>query len=55
MKRADAYPRASEVIPEIIEMVEEGLIEKGYAYESSGDVYFRTEISRLWRAFREKP
>ena len=42
VKRADAYPRASEVIPEIIEMVE-GLIEKGYAYESSGDVYFRTE------------
>lgn len=42
VKRADEYPRASQVIPDIIEMIE-GLIEKGFAYESSGDVYFRAE------------
>jgi cysteinyl-tRNA synthetase len=40
VKRADVYPRASEVIPEIIDAVQ-ALIDKGYAYESSGDVYFR--------------
>lgn len=44
--RADYYPRATEVIPEIIEMISV-LIEKGYAYASGGDVYFRA------RRFRE--
>ncbi len=34
------YPRVSTEMPEIIKMVE-GLIEKGHAYESEGDVYFR--------------
>ncbi|PZD96903.1 cysteine--tRNA ligase [Paenibacillus sambharensis] len=34
-------PRVTENIPEIIAFVE-GLIDKGYAYESGGDVYFRT-------------
>jgi cysteinyl-tRNA synthetase len=33
-------PRASEEIDTIIEMVE-GLLEKGYAYEREGDVFFR--------------
>ncbi|GED72504.1 cysteine--tRNA ligase [Brevibacillus reuszeri] len=37
----DIQPRVMQTIPEIIEFVE-GLIEKGYAYESEGDVYFRT-------------
>ena len=37
---ATAYPRVSTEMPEIIEMVS-GLIEKGNAYESEGDVYFR--------------
>jgi cysteinyl-tRNA synthetase len=37
---ADVYPRATQEIPQIIEMIE-GLIEKGHAYESNGDVYFR--------------
>lgn len=36
---ADNYPKVSEHIPEIIEMVQT-LINKGYAYESAGDVYF---------------
>ena len=38
--RADVYPRATEEIPKIIEIVE-GLVDKGYAYESEGVVYFR--------------
>jgi len=37
--RADEYPRVSEKIPQIIEFVSK-LIEKGYAYEKNGDVYF---------------
>jgi len=36
------YPRVSTEMPEIIKMVE-GLIEKGHAYESEGDVYFRVK------------
>ena len=39
LKRADVYPRVSEHIDDIIAMVET-LIEKGYAYESNGSVYF---------------
>jgi cysteinyl-tRNA synthetase len=38
--RADVNPRATEVIPKIIEIVQ-GLIDKGYAYVLAGDVYFR--------------
>lgn len=37
--RAEVYPRVSEHIPEIIDLVET-LVEKGYAYESNGSVYF---------------
>lgn len=40
VQRADAYPKASQVIPEIIDTVE-ALIKKGFAYESCGDIYFR--------------
>jgi cysteinyl-tRNA synthetase len=39
LERADVYPRVSEHIDEIIAMVET-LVEKGYAYESNGSVYF---------------
>lgn len=38
--RADLNPRATEVIPKILEIVQ-GLLEKGYAYVIDGDVYFR--------------
>ena len=38
--RANYYPRATEEIPAIIEMIS-GLIEKEYAYDSGGDVYYR--------------
>jgi cysteinyl-tRNA synthetase len=40
IKRADIYPRVTEEIPNIVRMMQ-GLIEKGYAYERDGDVYFR--------------
>ncbi len=40
IERADAYPRATGVIPQIIEITQ-GLIAKGFAYEVNGDVYFR--------------
>ncbi len=38
--RAHHYPRASEVIPKIIEITQ-GLIARGHAYAVDGDVYFR--------------
>ncbi|MHC3438242.1 cysteine--tRNA ligase [Natrialbaceae archaeon A-gly3] len=37
--RAEVYPRVSEHVPEIIDLVET-LIEEDYAYESNGSVYF---------------
>ena len=40
VQRADAYPRATGVVPTIIEITQ-GLIAKGYAYEVDGDVCFR--------------
>ena len=39
---ASHHPRATEVVPEIIDMVEK-LINKGFAYEVNGDVYFSTK------------
>ena len=42
VKHADVYPKVSQTIPEIIEMIA-GLIDKGYAYELNGDVYFSVE------------
>jgi cysteinyl-tRNA synthetase len=38
--RADFYPRATGEIDKIIEVVQ-GLIDRGYAYETGGSVYFR--------------
>ncbi|MEO8092558.1 MAG: cysteine--tRNA ligase [bacterium] len=38
--RPDAEPLASETLPEIIDLIE-ALVERGHAYESGGDVYFR--------------
>jgi cysteinyl-tRNA synthetase len=40
IQRADEYPRATGVIPTIIEITR-GLIDKGFAYQMKGDVYFR--------------
>ena len=42
IERATCNPRATEFIDDIIEFVS-GLIEKGFAYEVNGDVYFRTK------------
>jgi cysteinyl-tRNA synthetase len=38
--RPDVEPRATEVIPEIVALIDD-LIDRGLAYESAGDVYFR--------------
>lgn len=40
IEKAEYYPLATQEIPKIIEMIE-GLIEKGFAYQSDGDVYYR--------------
>ncbi|HER62423.1 MAG TPA: cysteine--tRNA ligase [Desulfobacteraceae bacterium] len=40
--RPDLEPKATEHIPEMIELVQE-LIDKGLAYQSGGDVYFRVD------------
>jgi cysteinyl-tRNA synthetase len=42
IERATVNPRATEYITEIIDFVKE-LIERGYAYEIEGDVYFDTK------------
>ncbi len=42
IREATVHPKATENIPEIIGIIEE-LIEKGFAYESGGDVYFRAK------------
>ncbi len=43
IRRADAYPRATEEIPKIIEVIQ-GLIDKGHAYRTEdGSVYFRVK------------
>jgi len=41
IRRASVNPRVMHHIPQIIAFIE-GLVERGYAYESGGDVYFRT-------------
>lgn len=42
VKPATTHPRVMDHIPEIIDYIET-LIDKGHAYESEGDVYFRTD------------
>ncbi|MEM1990823.1 MAG: cysteine--tRNA ligase [Candidatus Bathyarchaeia archaeon] len=39
IRKPDVNPRATQHIPEIIEAVQK-LIEKGYAYQANGDIYF---------------
>ena len=41
LKKATVHPRVTENMKEIIDFVKT-LVEKGYAYESEGDVYYRT-------------
>jgi cysteinyl-tRNA synthetase len=42
---AHVFPRATEEIPTMIEMIST-LIDKGYAYEAEGDVYFRVSAKK---------
>lgn len=42
IQHADVYPRVSQTMPEIIDMIKV-LVEKGYAYELDGDVYYSVE------------
>ncbi len=44
IQRADAYPRATAVIPTIVKITQ-GLIEKGFAYAVDGDVYYRVRAN----------
>ncbi len=41
VKKANVHPKVSETMDDIIKFVQD-LIDKGYAYESQGDVYYRT-------------
>lgn len=41
VERADVHPKVTETMDDIITFVQD-LIDKGYAYESGGDVYYRT-------------
>lgn len=54
VKEADVHPRATDVIPQIIRMCEI-LIEKGYAYESNGDVYFATKKFKPYGKLSHQP
>ncbi|HPJ12457.1 MAG TPA: cysteine--tRNA ligase [Caldisericia bacterium] len=49
----DMYPKVTDHIPQIIEAVEK-LIENGFAYESSGDVYFRVRKSEEYGKLSKK-
>ncbi|MBK70802.1 MAG: cysteine--tRNA ligase [Euryarchaeota archaeon] len=42
--RADAYPRVTETMPEIIEMISD-LIDKGFAYVANDGVYFEIDTA----------
>ena len=42
VQKAHHYPRATELVPRMVEMIK-GLLEKGYAYSTDRGVYFRVE------------
>jgi cysteinyl-tRNA synthetase len=42
IRRADVYPKASETIQDMIQMIEQ-ILKKGYGYVADGDVYFSVE------------
>lgn len=43
VRKATVHPKVTETMGDIIRFVED-LIQKGYAYESDGDVYYRTKM-----------
>ncbi len=51
--RATVYPRATEEMPQIIEMVQ-GLIEKGFAYRAGGDVFYRVRKKAGYGALKHQ-
>ncbi|KXT68691.1 cysteine--tRNA ligase [Streptococcus cristatus] len=53
VKPATRHPRVVEFMADIIRFVQD-LIDKGYAYESEGDVYFRVEKSRDYAKLANK-
>ncbi|MBT3344869.1 MAG: cysteine--tRNA ligase [Gemmatimonadetes bacterium] len=50
IRRADRYPRATEHIPEMVEMIGR-LVESGSAYERDGSVYFAIESFKPYGEF----
>ncbi len=54
VRDASIHPKATENIDEIIEMVKT-LIEKGYAYEAEGDVYYRTSKFKDYGKLSHQP
>ncbi len=48
IRRADIYPRVSETIPDIIEMIQR-LVDKGFAYKlDNGDVFYSVEADKSY-------
>ncbi|MEE0840365.1 MAG: cysteine--tRNA ligase [Acutalibacteraceae bacterium] len=54
VKPATIHPRATENIDEIISIIE-SLIEKGFAYESGGDVYYRAKKFKDYGKLSHQP
>lgn len=54
IKEATVHPKATENIDAIIETVK-SLVEKGYAYESQGDVYFETKKFKEYGKLSKQP
>ncbi|OGO50276.1 MAG: cysteine--tRNA ligase [Chloroflexi bacterium RBG_16_68_14] len=51
---AHVYPRATEETPTMIEMIQ-ALIEKGYAYQANGDVYYRVTRKEDYGKLSHRP
>lgn len=54
IRPASVHPRATRHIPQMIQMIQT-LIEKGYAYERDGDVYFHTKAFREYGKLSHQP
>ena len=54
VRPATVHPRATENIDNIIDLISK-LVEKGFAYESNGDVYFRTKEYKEYGKLSHQP
>lgn len=54
IKKATVHPRATETMDEIISIVKT-LVDKGYAYNVNGDVYFRTKTFKEYGKLSHQP